>query len=200
MRRALAIIIVAAVALAAVVVLAIVVVLPRLDWSAAAEPGEIETKLAGTVISGWVRRNASGQPNPFTETAQNLKVGQSGYDAHCASCHGHDGSGQNRFEADFYPPVPKLTGDLQQLSDGELYFIIANGIRYSGMPAFKADHSADDIWRTVLWVRHLARLTPREKAALEARQKQATEEHEATMEGKPHEAPSTPLQHGEESH
>jgi mono/diheme cytochrome c family protein len=67
---------------------------------------------------------------------------------------GH-GDGENRFEADFYPPIPKLTGDSQKWSDGELYFIIANGISMTGMPAFGKNHDPKEIWAMVLWVRHL---------------------------------------------
>ena len=50
-------------------------------------------------------------------------------EAHCAACHGLDGSGRNQFEAEFNPPVAKLTGGVQKLSDSEIYFIIAHGIR-----------------------------------------------------------------------
>ncbi len=103
------------------------------------------------------------------------------YEAHCAICHGLDGSGRNQLEADFAPPVAKLTGGVQQLSDAEMYFIIAKGIRNTAMPSFGKNHSPDDMWRAVLWVRHLAHLTPPERAAIETQMKAKISQHESTM-------------------
>jgi len=64
----------------------------------------------------------------------------------------------------------------------EIYFIVANGIGYSAMPGFANSHSPEDIWRLVLWVRHLSRLTPEEKAAIESETRASTAEHEHSME------------------
>lgn len=157
------------------------IVLPRLNWSATAKPGTLEQKLARSVISVWVRRNAGAWTNPLLPNPETLKSGQMDYDEHCAACHGLDGGGSNRFEAQFYPPVPKLTGGAQKLSDSEIYFIIANGIRLSAMPAFREHHDPDEIWRIVLWVRHLAHLSTDEKAEMQSRMQQQTGEHEHTM-------------------
>jgi mono/diheme cytochrome c family protein len=71
---------------------------------------------------------------------------------------------------------------VQNLSDSELYFIIANGIRYTAMPAFGKSHSPNDMWRAVLWVRHLGNLSPGEKAEIEQEVQHATMKHEKTME------------------
>ncbi len=159
-----------------------VAVLPRLNWGAAQQPGSLEKVLAGYVLSRWISYNAPAKTNPLAIT-DDLESAQAEYSEHCAACHGLDGSGRNRFEADFYPPVVKLTSDeVQDLSDGEIYFIIANGISNTAMPAFGRNHSGEDIWKQVLWVRHLAHLTPAEKAAIEKQMRSATEEHEKTME------------------
>ena len=147
------------------------VVSPSLNWSAAAEPGLIEEYLADRVIDGWVGRNAPTQTNPLTATTQNLKMARDDYREHCAGCHGLDGSARNQLEAKFYPPVAKLVDDESQMTDGQLYFIIAKGIRYSGMPAFETDNNREQIWRFVLWVRRLTRLTPQEKADIAAEMK-----------------------------
>jgi mono/diheme cytochrome c family protein len=78
--------------------------------------------------------------------------------------------------------VAKLTGGVQKLSDSEIYFIVAEGIRNTAMPAFKKTHSPEDIWRAVLWVRHLANLTTSEKAEIEQEVRHAAMKHELTME------------------
>lgn len=142
-------------------------VLPRLDWGADQEPPKIEEELVEPVIDGWVARHAGSETNPLPASPENLKEAHEEFEEHCAACHGIDGSGRNRFGAEFYPPVPKLTGDTQELSDGQLYFIVKKGFASTGMPAFGANHSSEDIWRMVLWVRHLGTLTAAEKSALE---------------------------------
>jgi hypothetical protein len=78
--------------------------------------------------------------------------------------------------------VAKLTGGLQKLSDSELYFIVAHGIRNTAMLAFGKAHSSNDMWHAVLWVRHLGNLTPSEKAEIEQKVQHATMNHEMTME------------------
>ena len=164
-------------------ILAIVwfVLLPRLNWGAGQEPGMIEQTLSKNILARWVRLNANSRTNHFSPTPENLKLAQREYEEHCAVCHGLDGSGRNRFEADFYPPVAKLTGSVQKLSDSEIYFIVASGIRNTAMPAFGKTHSPDDMWRAVLWVRHLANLTPGEKVEIEQQVQHSTKQHEETM-------------------
>jgi cytochrome c5 len=157
-------------------------VLPRLDWGASRPPGTIEDTLARNVLGRWVHRNADSSLNPFSPTLENLKAARTEYEEHCVACHALDGSGRNRFEADFSPPVPKLTGGVQKLSDSELYFIVAHGIRNTAMPAFGKAHSPDDMWLAVLWVRHLAHLAPEEQRAIESRMYQSAHQHEETME------------------
>lgn len=159
------------------------VLLPRLDWSAVQPPGAIEQTLAHNVLIRWVERNADTETNPLMPTPENLTSARTEYKAHCSACHGLDGSGTNEFEANFYPPVAKLTGGAGKFSDAEIYFIIANGIRYTAMPAFGRYHSSEDMWRLVLWVRHLANLTPAEKAAIESQMSGTVEKHHQSMIG-----------------
>ena len=169
------------------VLIAIFLILPWLNWSAIRKPGQMENRLAGYATSNWIRRNAGTQSNPLPPTPENLKAGQSDFEEHCAGCHGLEGDGENRFEADFNPPIPKLTGDTQKWSDGELYFIIANGISMSAMPGFGKNHDPKEIWGMVLWVRHLAQLSPPEKAGIESRKRMTTEQHEKMMKEAHHE-------------
>jgi mono/diheme cytochrome c family protein len=120
-----------------------IVVLPRLDWGASNPPGALEQALARNVLGRWIHRKAPTGANPLAARAENLKAARTEYEAHCAACHGLDGSGRNRFEAEFNPPVAKLTGGVQeQLSDSELYFIVAHGIRNTPKPAFGKAHSS----------------------------------------------------------
>src|SRR5229473_2268564 len=152
-----------------------------INWNANQKPSPIEAVVANHILLSWVRQHAPRERNPLSPSHDNLKSAQSEFEEHCASCHGLDGSGKNRFEADFYPPVPKLTGDILDLSDGELYFIVAKGIRNTAMPSFEQEHSADDMWKMVLWIRHLELLSPEEKAALEKEIEHGAEQHAQIM-------------------
>lgn len=140
---------------------------PRMNWSAAAKPGALETRIADEVRERWIALHSRALKNPLAVTPENLASGRAEYGEHCAACHGFDGSGRNRLGADFYPPVPRLTSDTQEMSDAELFFVTANGVALSGMPAFGGRHSSDEIWKTVLWVRHLPDLTPDEREQIE---------------------------------
>jgi mono/diheme cytochrome c family protein len=182
MRNFIAGIFVALVGEAALGAIAWIVVLPRLDWGASNPPGAVEQALARIILGRWIDRNASIAINPLAATVENLKAARTEYEAHCAACHGLDGSGRNQFEAEFSPPVAKLTGGIQSLSDSEVYFIVTHGIRNTAMPAFGKAHSSDDMWRAVLWVRHLANLTAAEKAKIQQEVQHATMKHEMTME------------------
>ena len=193
MRRALLYIMILIGAVIAALIMIIFFLLPSINWPATRKPGHLERRLAGYVTSNWIRRHAAKQNNTLNPTPENLKAGQGDFEEHCATCHGLDGSGENRFEADFYPPVAKLTGHAQDWSDGELYFIIANGIPMSGMPGFGEHHDSKEIWGMVLWVRHLAQLSPPEKAALESRAHMTAEQHQKMMEeSHPEEVHPTP--------
>lgn len=180
MRRVMTVIVLSVLALAALAWGAIFLVMPRLDWGATAQPGS-GSQIARMVISRWVRRSAGMEPNPMQPSPENLKLAQADYGEHCAVCHGLDGGGHNRLEANFYPRIPKLTGGIQDWTDGEIYFAIAKGVRHSGMPGFEGEHESEEIWCIVLWVRHLAHLTPAEKASIEAEINESSEEHEESM-------------------
>jgi len=117
-------------------VMAFFIVAPRVDWAAAQRPGGIEETVAASIISRWVAHGARGAADPITPTLKNLDSERDEYNEHCAPCHALDGSGHDQFEADFLPRVPPLTGHVQDLSDSELYSVVAHGIRNTAMPTF----------------------------------------------------------------
>jgi mono/diheme cytochrome c family protein len=85
------------------------------------------------------------------------------FEDHCAMCHGSDGRGDTELGANMYPKVPDLADStVQRLSDGALFSIIQNGVRWTGMPAWKNEHAPEDTWQLVSFVRHVPSLTPAE--------------------------------------
>jgi mono/diheme cytochrome c family protein len=89
---------------------------------------------------------------------------------HCASCHGNDGRGVTLIGRGLYPKPPDMTQRAtQELSDGELYYIMENGIRFTGMPGFgeEPDNIEDtETWDLVHFIRHLPDMTDDEVAQM----------------------------------
>lgn len=80
---------------------------------------------------------------------------------HCAICHANDGSGRTQINTGLYPPAPDLRdADTQGLSDGELFYIIRNGIRFTGMPGWGGED--EENWKLVTFIRHLPKITAKE--------------------------------------
>ncbi len=107
--------------------------------------------------------------NPVAATEENLRDGRLHFADHCAICHGNDGSCDTMMGSGLYPKPPDLRlAETQKLSDGELFWIIENGVRFTGMPAFSTRHSSpEDSWKLVLFIRHLPQLTADERIEME---------------------------------
>jgi mono/diheme cytochrome c family protein len=107
--------------------------------------------------------------NPVAATEDNLRDGMLHFADHCAICHGNDGSCDTMMGSGLYPKPPDLRlAETQTLSDGELFWIIENGVRFTGMPAFSTRHSSpEDSWKLVLFIRHLPQLTAEERIEME---------------------------------
>jgi hypothetical protein len=110
------------------------------------------------------------QDNPIPNTPEILAEASAHWADHCFSCHANDGSGDTVVGKNLYPPAPdmRLTAT-QQLTDGELFYIIQNGIRLTGMPAWGngSPHDEEDSWKLVHFIRYLPRITLEEKKAME---------------------------------
>lgn len=147
--------------IAAIGVLALVaviaVVASRFTLSALPEPGQTETLLASKAKHYLIRRSSrSGIPPAPTQREAAIKEGERLFGTECAACHGM--SGRNPTDAGrwMYPRAANLTSaDTQSYSDKEIFWIIKNGIRFSGMPAFGKVESDDHIWDVVLYFRTL---------------------------------------------
>jgi mono/diheme cytochrome c family protein len=129
------------------------------------EPGALETRVARTVRGFAIPRAARVRTNPVGTTAEDLKPGLEHFARYCAMCHANDGSGQGAaIGRGLFPKPPDLRAEAtQQLTDGEIFYIIENGVRFTGMPAFgtgQPDPAGDrQTWELARFVRHLPRLT-----------------------------------------
>jgi mono/diheme cytochrome c family protein len=173
--------------------------------SARTEPSAREARIART-LRGWaIPSEIRETRNPITSSPQVLAAGRAHFADHCASCHANDGSGQTVLGRGLYPRAPDMRRrETQELTDGELFYIIENGIRLTGMPAWGREGSAEGSWHLVHFIRHLPKLTPEEKAEMEAlnpkspEEWRAAEDEEAFLRGADP-APRTPG-HGSHTH
>jgi mono/diheme cytochrome c family protein len=101
-------------------------------------------------------RNKS-ERNSLPPTAENIAAGKEAFSHYCVACHGMDGQNTGvPFAESMSPPVPSLnSSEIQSYTDGQLKWVIDNGIEPSGMPPSKGILSDDEIWSAVLFIRHL---------------------------------------------
>lgn len=111
-----------------------------------------------------------GAANPVQPTAAVLEDGLQHFADHCASCHANDGSGGTTMGRAFYPPAPDMRApSTQRLTDGELFSIIENGIRLTGMPAWGTGTPEGEraSWALVHFIRRLPMLSADDVARME---------------------------------
>jgi mono/diheme cytochrome c family protein len=107
--------------------------------------------------------------NPISPSPQVIGEARAHFADHCAMCHANNGSGETPMGQNMYPRPPDMRrSETQQMTDGQLYSIIHNGVRLTGMPAWGEESNDSDSWKLVLFIRHLPQLTPAEEKEMEA--------------------------------
>lgn len=146
------------------------------------EPGSVERSIM-TEVKQKVTIGGKDWKNPTADTKEVANDGMMHFMHHCQICHGYDGQSTGvPFATKMSPPVPDLTSkDVQEYSDGQLKWIIENGIGPSGMPGWKGILEDDEMWKIVRYIRHLPA-----KGSLGTPEiyKEEAEEHEAAKAGK----------------
>lgn len=139
-------------------------------FSARETPMAVEHVISRFARRLSVPRGAARAQNPIPVSAEVLAEARAHFADHCAVCHANDGSGQTQLGQALFPRAPDMRlADTQQQSDGELYWIIENGIRLSGMAAFGTGKPDDaDSWKLVHLIRHLEHITPEQLKEMES--------------------------------
>jgi mono/diheme cytochrome c family protein len=139
-------------------------------FSALEQPTRIESFLARAARSAAIPAGSRDRANPVPNTPETLDDARAHWADHCALCHGNDGVGDTELGRHTYPPAPDMRlPATQRLSDGELFYVIQNGIRLSAMPAWGggSEHDEEASWKLVHFIRHLPRLTDAEKSEMQ---------------------------------
>ena len=117
-------------------------------------PSDFERHAGMKSMDEWVDQHAPKQANPFQPTMENVMDGSMTYDKNCASCHGSLKQPVSPLHAKFYPPVPQLMSRTPDDPDGNLFYVIKYGVRYTAMPGWDGVLSDDDIWKTVTFLKN----------------------------------------------
>src|SRR5271170_1523100 len=173
-------------------------------------PTALEVWLAGRARSAAMPAEAKTRANPIPQSPEVLAEARAHWADHCASCHGNDGSGDAFMGRNMYPPAPDMRRpETQQRTDGELFYIIQNGVRLTGMPAWGkaegsgpgSEHDEQDSWKLVHFIRHLPQLVLEEKKAMEKlnpkgpEDRKEEEEEERFLRGEDTDAPQPQHHH-----
>jgi mono/diheme cytochrome c family protein len=116
-----------------------------------------------TSVSGHEGHKHSNAPvtakklkNPLTADDGTLKAGKQLFDKHCAVCHGQDGKSQTDVAASMKKKPTDLTAKaMQGITDGEIWWVVTNGIRRTGMPAYKTKIDDAGRWQMTVYVKQL---------------------------------------------
>jgi len=139
--------------------------------SSRATPTALEKAIARKARHLAIPSNARLAPNPVLASKEDLRDARLHFADDCAICHGNDGGGETTIGSGLYPKPPDLRlPETQNLSDGELFWIIENGVRFTGMPAFSngGEHGgSEDSWKLVHFIRHLPHLSAEERIEME---------------------------------
>jgi mono/diheme cytochrome c family protein len=129
------------------------------------KPSSVEAAFAHATLDVVIPIEARGLKNPIPRSEAAVKDGQKVYMQHCALCHGAVCHGNTTLGRDMYPPAMDLTSPyVQHWNDAELYWIIQNGVRLTGMPGWKSVISSDDSWKLAQFIHTLPKITAQTKA------------------------------------
>ncbi len=124
------------------------------------KPAELELHLAMSALDNSVERHAQHINNPVLPTDENLIEGLKIYTMNCAVCHGGIDRQPSTLANSFYPPPPNLILNPPDDPEWHNYFVIRNGIRYTGMPAWDKTLSDPDIWKVTAFLSRIGKLPP----------------------------------------
>lgn len=149
-----------------------VFILGARGFSAREHPSALERYVARRVRAMASPADAKDRANPIPNSPEVLAQARSHWADHCAGCHANNGSGDTEMGKRMYPPAPDMRqAETQQMTDGELFFIIQNGIRMTGMPGWGGSgqsHDEQDSWKLVQFIRHLPQVTAEEEREMQS--------------------------------
>ncbi len=123
-------------------------------------PPEMESRIAMSALDNSVERHASRANNPVPPTDDNLIEGMKLYTMNCALCHGGIDRQPSALEKSFYPQPPNFILHPPDDPEWHVFYVVRNGIRYTGMPAWDKALPETDIWKVTAFLTRVDKLPP----------------------------------------
>ena len=136
--------------------------------TARSAPGAAEARIARAARHLLIPAGERARTSPEPATPEVIRSGMEHWADHCASCHGNDGRGDTPMGQGLHPRAPDMRlAETQQLSDGELFYIIEHGVKLTGMPAWGTGPDGEaSSWHLVHFIRTLPRLSEKDLAEM----------------------------------
>jgi cytochrome c553 len=190
------------------IVAGVVYVMLARGFSAREHPSALEQWMARRARAMAAPADAKNRTNPVPNSSQVLAEARAHWADHCAGCHANNGSGDTEMGKRMYPPAPDMRqADTQQMTDGELFFIIQNGIRMTGMPAWGGgatsdakQHDEEDSWKLVRFIRHLPQISAEEEREMQSLNPKSPDEIQEEQEEKQFLNGEKPHEHTQHEH
>jgi thiosulfate dehydrogenase len=131
-----------------------------MSMAADVEPLPFEKSLAMGAVDASTERHAGERKNPTPAAEENLVAGAQLYLNHCAGCHGVPSNPDAPFGRSFYPPVPAFFKDAPDMPENQNFYIIAHGVRWTGMPGWNKTLTEAQIWQLVTFLTNIEKLPP----------------------------------------
>ena len=107
-----------------------------------------------------VRHYADEIAPPASTSAAQVAAGFCTYETHCVACHGAAGIARQQWVAGMEPQPPYLLDETQRFTPSQLFWIVKNGIKMTGMPTWRDSLRDRDIWNVVAWLEASRKLPP----------------------------------------
>ncbi len=137
------------------------------DFRADQDPTAVERSLAMAAMDAWADRHAPDVKNPVRATEESLVAGAVLYLNHCGGCHGIPSNRESKFAHAFYPPAPDFFADAPDMPENQNYYIIAHGVRWTGMPAWNKTLNDTQMWQIVAFLSNIEKLPEAAKRVFE---------------------------------
>jgi mono/diheme cytochrome c family protein len=145
-------------------------------FSARERPSSLERWMARRARTMAAPSGARERANPVPDSPEVEAEARAHWADHCAGCHANNGSGDTEMGKRLYPPAPDMRlSETQEMTDGDLFYVIQNGVRLTGMPAWgaggtseAAQHDEEASWKLVRFIRHLPQLTHEEEREMQS--------------------------------
>ncbi len=146
------------------------------DISAAKPEGKITVWFLNTTKDHSIRSRADRITVPSLNDSSLVAIGFEHYHEMCVTCHGAPGKEPDELAQGLNPPAPDLAGSTTDLSPAEMFVIVKDGIKMTGMPAWGTTHSDSATWAIVAFLQRLQTLTPETYKAFQHAQPQEKRE------------------------